>query len=238
MGRKRQPLDTLGSSYYAKNRETLLSKSQALRDQARGDRQKFLTPFRVAIKQARVEARQHYLDQRLAKIKLQPFDAGQDKRPPRRPTTRRKLTRSRRHSAASTDRARANKAFFVAKLGGKCVMCGYSAHLAALEFDHIDPSTKRYQIALILSRTDRDRIWLEVQKCQLLCAVCHRIKTYETRDHTKQTRYLEAREDALGTAQDALGITISPETLLAPLGGNGNFSLDSPEQEPILEADE
>jgi 5-methylcytosine-specific restriction endonuclease McrA len=214
MGRNRRPLDTLKSPHYARNRDLLLSRSQARRDQARSGRPKYHTPFRIAAGNARREAREQYLAARLQKLceyKSQPFNIT-DKRPPRPRTALKRLEKAQKDSAIITARARANKAFFVKKLGGKCVKCGFAKHLAALEFDHINPYNKRYQIALILSRVDQDRIWLEVQKCQLLCANCHRIKTYETRDHAKQRRYLEARQNALQTVQNTLGTTISPSS--------------------------
>jgi len=59
-------------------------------------------------------------------------------------------------------------------LGGKCVVCGYCKEIKALDFHHIDESTKEFG----LSDRGLTRSWEktkeEVLKCVLLCANCHR----------------------------------------------------------------
>lgn len=60
-------------------------------------------------------------------------------------------------------------------LGGKCSRCESTDNL---HFDHIDPSTKEYNIGNILLGRE-DRVIQELQKCQLLCETCHHKKTAE-----------------------------------------------------------
>lgn len=49
-----------------------------------------------------------------------------------------------------------------------------------LEFDHIDPASKSFSIARAMNNTvSWEAILLEIKKCQVLCANCHRIKTSE-----------------------------------------------------------
>lgn len=68
---------------------------------------------------------------------------------------------------------RATKVKFVEYLGGKCVRCGYNKCMDALEFHHIDPSTKKFSISG--SHTRRWSIAkAELDKCEILCANCHR----------------------------------------------------------------
>lgn len=62
----------------------------------------------------------------------------------------------------------------IAYLGGECVRCGIDQ---SLEFDHIDPETKVMSIARASSLSEL-RFWKEVDKCQLLCTECHKLKTY------------------------------------------------------------
>lgn len=51
-----------------------------------------------------------------------------------------------------------------------------------LDFHHIDPSKKEFVMANLWHRGySRIRILEEIAKCQVLCANCHRIKTYEMR---------------------------------------------------------
>jgi hypothetical protein len=58
--------------------------------------------------------------------------------------------------------------------GGECQICGYSRCLVALDFHHIDESTKEFE----LSQRDLTRKWEkiveEAKKCLLVCANCHR----------------------------------------------------------------
>lgn len=59
--------------------------------------------------------------------------------------------------------------------GNKCVLCGYNRCSAALEFHHVDASTKDIGISALIRRhpTLGDLIE-EVNKCVLLCVNCHR----------------------------------------------------------------
>ncbi len=63
-------------------------------------------------------------------------------------------------------------------LGGKCVLCGYAKNIAALDFDHIDPSKKCFSISKGLADRSWAAILQELTKCRLLCANCHREITY------------------------------------------------------------
>ena len=55
-------------------------------------------------------------------------------------------------------------------MGGCCITCGYNRCLAALQFHHINPYEKEFNIS------DKNR-WVdivdELEKCVLLCANCH-----------------------------------------------------------------
>ena len=57
-------------------------------------------------------------------------------------------------------------------LGGKCSKCGYNKCNAALEFHHVDKSTKEFEIAG--AKYGWKRMKPEIEKCILLCANCHR----------------------------------------------------------------
>jgi hypothetical protein len=64
------------------------------------------------------------------------------------------------------------KLYFVNKLGGKCIMCGYSKNIASLAFHHL--YGKEFQLDIrALSNRKLDSILAEVNKCQLLCHNCH-----------------------------------------------------------------
>lgn len=57
------------------------------------------------------------------------------------------------------------------KMGGKCVKCGA---IENLQFDHINPLEKSFNISNNIHRKDLDE---ELAKCQLLCPECHLDKT-------------------------------------------------------------
>lgn len=59
-------------------------------------------------------------------------------------------------------------------LGGRCKRCQQVYHQAVYEFHHIDPSTKDRDPSKMLSLT-WDKLVAELDKCDLLCANCHRI---------------------------------------------------------------
>jgi hypothetical protein len=56
-----------------------------------------------------------------------------------------------------------------------CAHCGYNEHACALDFDHIDPSEKKFLIPRVLSRKPLKKLFPEIRKCRILCANCHRI---------------------------------------------------------------
>ena len=57
--------------------------------------------------------------------------------------------------------------------GGKCQSCGYSKYFGALEFHHRDPSEKEF-VWQKMRLVSKDRLTQELDKCDLLCANCHR----------------------------------------------------------------
>jgi hypothetical protein len=57
-----------------------------------------------------------------------------------------------------------------------CCDCGYKEHAAALEFDHLDASTKTRTVASLMYNS-MERIKQEIAKCVVRCANCHQIKS-------------------------------------------------------------
>jgi transposase len=69
-------------------------------------------------------------------------------------------------------RRRRVKQILVAEAGGRCRLCGYHRCVAALQFHHLDPATKEFNLARYGARSiERQRA--EVRKCVLLCSNCH-----------------------------------------------------------------
>ena len=55
--------------------------------------------------------------------------------------------------------------------GGCCIKCGYNKSMNALQFHHLDPNEKDFQISG--KSYSFDRMKEEVDKCILVCANCH-----------------------------------------------------------------
>jgi len=70
-------------------------------------------------------------------------------------------------------RRRKVKEILVAEAGGQCVMCGYSRHVAALQFHHLDPAAKSFGMGVRGITRSIARLRAEASKCILLCANCH-----------------------------------------------------------------
>ena len=58
--------------------------------------------------------------------------------------------------------------------GGACKKCGYAGSVAALDFHHIDPSTKKFGIGYKGYTRSYAKALEEASKCEMLCANCHR----------------------------------------------------------------
>lgn len=71
------------------------------------------------------------------------------------------------------------------KLDRGCAKCGFNAHAAALDFNHIK-GTKNFSVSQDTKKA-MSKLLAEIDKCEILCANCHRIHTYENRHwHTKR----------------------------------------------------
>ena len=64
------------------------------------------------------------------------------------------------------------------KLARGCADCGYNTHAEALEFDHLHD--KEAEIAS-LRTCSMDRLLKEIDKCEVVCANCHRVRTASRR---------------------------------------------------------
>ena len=64
------------------------------------------------------------------------------------------------------------KELLVEYKGGKCEFCGYNKCVEALEFHHIDETTKEFQISGSTKSLEKQK--KEADKCYMLCANCHR----------------------------------------------------------------
>lgn len=64
------------------------------------------------------------------------------------------------------------------KVGKCCARCGYMECIEALDYHHIDPTTKKDTVARLLTHYNAKDGLKEIEKCIILCANCHRYYHY------------------------------------------------------------
>lgn len=75
------------------------------------------------------------------------------------------------------------------KLTRGCADCGYNIHPEALEFDHL--GDKEFSISSG-RRYGLDRLMAEIDKCDVVCANCHRVRTADRRNSlTREPNYIK-----------------------------------------------
>lgn len=67
-----------------------------------------------------------------------------------------------------------NRAPAIEYLGGRCKRCGFNEDTSILQFHHLDPCDKRYNVPFFLHK-GFEFVRPELNKCVLLCLNCHKI---------------------------------------------------------------
>ena len=62
-----------------------------------------------------------------------------------------------------------------------CADCGRTFHHAAMSWDHLPGHVKVDDVSSLVSRHNRSLILAEIAKCELVCANCHAVRSYERR---------------------------------------------------------
>lgn len=71
-------------------------------------------------------------------------------------------------------RRRKLKEMSVQYKGGKCERCGYNKCVDALDFHHVNPLIKEFDISRNGHTKSWEKLKKELDKCILICANCHR----------------------------------------------------------------
>ena len=64
------------------------------------------------------------------------------------------------------------------KVAKGCCICGYNKSKYALDFHHRDPSQKKFNASVRMFNMKLKTIMLEIRKCDIMCANCHRIESF------------------------------------------------------------
>lgn len=83
-------------------------------------------------------------------------------------------------------KTREGRAWALELLGNACAYCGTAE---VLEFDHVDPDTKSFNIGSHVGRYSKEKLIKELSKCQLLCEECHKDKTGRA-EHGTRAKYV------------------------------------------------
>ncbi len=59
-----------------------------------------------------------------------------------------------------------------------CADCGENPHFAAMDFDHLDDKIDCVS-SMVLTPVSMKKLKAEIDKCEIVCSNCHRIRTYE-----------------------------------------------------------
>lgn len=62
-----------------------------------------------------------------------------------------------------------------------CTDCRQRFSSCAMDFDHRDPTAKAHTVTRMIGRAGTARILEEAAKCDIVCANCHRVRTYDRR---------------------------------------------------------
>lgn len=109
-----------------------------------------------------------------AALGLPPYSE-KDRAAKRRYDSKRAARKSKRRY---DNRAINHRAF---KLERGCADCGYREHAAALHFDHLIPAEKSGAVSGMVRRSSKRLLRAEMDKCDVVCANCHAIRTFNRR---------------------------------------------------------
>ena len=71
-----------------------------------------------------------------------------------------------------------------------CADCSGLFHPAAMQFDHRPGTKKNFEVSYAIGRYSRDRVLDEIAKCDLVCANCHAVRTFNRRGVAQPGRAL------------------------------------------------
>ena len=59
-----------------------------------------------------------------------------------------------------------------------CKDCGKQYHFSLMDFDHLPGTEKDFSISSCIGRKSLEKLQEEIGKCEVVCALCHRVRTW------------------------------------------------------------
>lgn len=147
--------------YYAENREKLKADGKAYYHRTKNEPER-KEKKRIRAKKYRAENREQINKQRLA-WRHRRYETAEG---------RAAIVAERERLMAK--RTPALKLLIAEAKDHGCSVCGETEHIT-LDFHHVDPSQKSFRVSMGLSRgISTQRLEVEIAKCVVLCANCHR----------------------------------------------------------------
>ena len=116
-------------------------------------------------------------------------DCGECRAAMREKSRQRYKPKGRKRNGAER-KAKARELVLAAKLArGACLECRREISIEnvfAFDLDHRDPVEKSFTISAKYSHVSLAELQAEIDKCDLLCAFCHRLRTYRDWHHLLQ----------------------------------------------------
>ena len=105
------------------------------------------------------------------------------------------LSRSRRKQRRDKVRD-----FIIERKQAPCLDCGGKFHHSVMDFDHVRGEKVTNIAELRIASASFEKIEIEIDKCDLVCAVCHRIRTWNRANPQEQIPTLSG--SSVGRASD------------------------------------
>lgn len=96
------------------------------------------------------------------------------------------------------EKRRTERAMIHALKSVPCMDCGGSFDPVCMDFDHRPGEVKSFTIGTAIHKFTAEQIRAEIEKCDVVCANCHRLRTYRQRNHRN---HRDARGPSKSTPQ-------------------------------------
>lgn len=73
------------------------------------------------------------------------------------------------------------KVWYNSLKSGPCADCGGRFHAEAMHWDHLPEFKKNNCLSILLRKHNKSGIVEEIKKCELVCANCHAVRTFNRR---------------------------------------------------------